>query len=259
MPHGGRAELGADERPEVGERALAPRRPISTSSAMAPTLSTVNRFCTNAPASTPRQLTHVRSAMIADRDQLRARQREEAELEQQVVLAEVQPDAAEELGERDRHRRVEPALDDEEDRPAVEEPDERPEGLAQKDVLAAGLGHHRAQLAVGERAEQRQRAADEPQAEVDAGRADEPGHDRRRDEDARADHRAHDQRRGAEDPEAPLQRLHGYAMESAAPRAARGSSIVDRSLRCSCPHLSHGVRAMATNPWYKRRKNAQRS
>ncbi len=197
---------------------LAEQKPMSTSSAMAPTLSTVNRFCTNAPASTPRQLTHVRSAMTATatscaRDSVKKPRRRTT-----IGLADVQPDAAEELGERDRHRGVEAALDDQEHRPAVEEAGERTERLAQKDVLPARLGHHRAQLAVGERAEQRERATDEPQPEVDAGSGDEPGHDRGRDEDARADHRAHDQRRGAEHPEAPLQRLSHPAV---VPRRAR--------------------------------------
>ena len=197
---------------KLAKEPLPEKKPMRMSSARAPTLSTVNRFCTRAPASTPRQLTQVNKCDDGDGDDLRARQREEAEVEEEIVLAEVQPDAAEELGEGDGHRGVETALDDEEDGPAVEEADQRAERLAQKDVLPAGLRHHRAQLAVGQRAEQSQRATDEPQPEVDAGRGDEPSHDRRRDEDARADHRAHDQRRGTEHSEAPLQRFRHLAI-----------------------------------------------
>ena len=100
---------------------LPEKKPMATSSAMAPTLSTVNRFCTNAPASTPRQLTHVSSAMMATATSCARDSVKKPTLKMMSVLAEVQPDAAEELRERDRHRCVEAALDDEEHRPAVEE------------------------------------------------------------------------------------------------------------------------------------------
>ena len=58
---------------------------------------------------------------------------------------------AEELAEGDADGGDGAGLDDEEERPAVEESPERAEGLAEIDVLAAGLGHHGGQFAVAER------------------------------------------------------------------------------------------------------------
>ncbi len=143
-----------------------------------------------------------------DRDELSARQGEPAHGEHDVRLADPQSDATEELGERDRHRGVEPGLDDQEERPPVEEGHEPAERFPQEDVLAARFGHHCAQLGVRERPEQRQRPAHEPEAEPYAGRRDVARHDRGRDEDAGPDHRAHDDRGRGERTEAPLESLH---------------------------------------------------
>ena len=58
--------------------------------------------------------------------------------------------------EADRDRRDRAGLDDQEQRPAVQETPERRERLAEIDVLAAGARHHRRQLAVRQRADDRQ-------------------------------------------------------------------------------------------------------
>ena len=69
---------------------------------------------------------------------------------------------AQELGERHGHRRDRAGLDDGEQRPPVEEARERREPLAQEHVLAAGLGHHRRELGVGQRAGDRHGPGDDP-------------------------------------------------------------------------------------------------
>ena len=80
------------------------------------------------------------------------------------------------------------ALNDEKERPAVEEAPQRAEGLAQVDVLAAGLGHHGRQFAVGERRDDGHEAGDQPGRNQQGGRV----HDARDvggdDEDAGANH-----------------------------------------------------------------------
>ena len=53
-------------------------------------------------------------------------------------------------------------LDDEEERPAVKKSPERPERLAQINVLAAGLGHHGGQFAVAECADEGHDGGDHP-------------------------------------------------------------------------------------------------
>ena len=76
--------------------------------------------------------------------------------------------------EPDGDRRDRAGLNDEKERPAVEETPERREGFAQINVLAAGLGHHGGQLAVGERGHERQQTGNEPDDKQPAGRADLP-------------------------------------------------------------------------------------
>ncbi len=81
-------------------------------------------------------------------------------------------------------------LDHQEQRPAVEEPPERRVGLAQVDVLAARLRHHRRQLAVGESGGDRQQPGHHPDRQQPAGGPHLPRDLGRDDEDPRADHRA---------------------------------------------------------------------
>src|SRR5262249_25703278 len=100
------------------------------------------------------------------------------------------------------------------------------ERLAQEDVLAAGARHRGAQLAVGERAEERERAGAEPEREIDPGRGHVAGHDRGADEDPRADHRAYDQCGRREDAEPPLQRIR-HASSSYDARA-KATIVLDK-------------------------------
>ena len=58
------------------------------------------------------------------------------------------------------HRGDRARLDHQEERPAVEKAPKRRVGFAQVNVLAAGLGHHRRELAVGERRADGQKAGD---------------------------------------------------------------------------------------------------
>ena len=72
-------------------------------------------------------------------------------------------------------------------------------GLANVDVLPAGIGHHRRQLGVGEGAGKREQACDDPHREHQARRTDVARHHARLEKDARADHVGDvDRRRGGE-------------------------------------------------------------
>ena len=106
---------------------------------------------------------------------------------------------AEELSKRDANRRDGSGLDDEEERPAVEEAAEGPERLAQVDVLPARARHHCGQFAVAECADDRHQRGDEPCGDQQRGRADDAAHVCRDDEDAGADHRTHHDGGGGEE------------------------------------------------------------
>ena len=106
------------------------------------------------------------------------------------------------FGERDGNGGDGAGLDDEEQRPAVEEAPEAAEGFAQVDVLAAGVRHGGGEFAVAEGGDDGERRADQPAEDQQAGRfhlARDIGAD---DEDAGADHRAHDERGGGGEAEA---------------------------------------------------------
>ena len=104
---------------------------------------------------------------------------------------------AEKLAEGDAHRGDGARLDDQKERPAVEKAPQRTQRFAQIDVLAAGVGHHRRQLAVGQRAGDGHESGDQPGGDQQGGRIAEAGDIGGDNEDARADHGAHDQRGGA--------------------------------------------------------------
>ena len=57
-----------------------------------------------------------------------------------------------EFCESDRDGRDRSGLDDQKNRPAKKETEERPVSFAQKNILAAGLRHHRRQFRATERA-----------------------------------------------------------------------------------------------------------
>ena len=97
-------------------------------------------------------------------------------------------------GRRDGQRRHRSRADAEEDHPAVEEGEQGPERVADVEVEPARVRLHRAELAVGERAQQREEAAEEPGQHREADRA--AGlreHAARHQEDAGADDAAHDE------------------------------------------------------------------
>ena len=109
-------------------------------------------------------------------DDLRARQREAADREDDVGLAGAKAHAAEKLREPDRDGRVEPGLDDEKERPSVEERDARPERLAQKDVLPAraAASSRRARRTTARRAASGRRPAPRAPARDPATRCSRP-------------------------------------------------------------------------------------
>ncbi len=109
---------------------------------------------------------------------------------------------AEKLAEGHGDGRDGAALDDEEERPAVEEAPQRAERLAQVDVLSAGLGHHGGEFTVAERGDDGHEAGDQPCRNQQGGRVDGARHFGGDDEDAGANHGAHDQRGGAGEAEA---------------------------------------------------------
>ena len=108
------------------------------------------------------------------------------------------PEDAEIFGEADGDRRNRAGLDDEKERPAVEEAPERREGFAQVNVLPARLRHHRGEFAVGERRHEREQTCDDPDDEQPTGCADLPRDVGGDDEDAGADHRTGDDHRRIE-------------------------------------------------------------
>src|SRR5205085_6587794 len=88
------------------------------------------------------------------------------------------------------------AADDEELEPAPEEPEESPVPLAQQDVVAARLRVEGDDLGVGEGADQREQAAEDPDERGHAEERQLAGDGRRLLEDARADDRPRDHRGG---------------------------------------------------------------
>jgi hypothetical protein len=97
---------------------------------------------------------------------------------------------AEVAREPDRHRRDRAGLDDQKERPAVEKAPDRRERFAEIDVLAAGARHHRRELAVRQRPDDRQQPCDHPPDQQPPRTADRPRHVGGHDEDSRPDHRA---------------------------------------------------------------------
>ena len=97
-----------------------------------------------------------------------------------------------ELPEGHRHRGHRPGLNDQEKGPAVKKSEERPESLAQINVLPAGGRHHACQFAVSHRRRNRHYSADQPTKQKETRglhlARNVSGHD----ENPRANHRAHD-------------------------------------------------------------------
>jgi hypothetical protein len=72
------------------------------------------------------------------------------------------PEDPQEPSERDRYGRDGPGLDDDEQRPSIEEAHERAHALAQEHVLAARARIHGRELSIRERTEHRDDAGEDP-------------------------------------------------------------------------------------------------
>ena len=130
----------------------------------------------------------------------------------QCVVEMVGKEDAKELAKRHADGGDGSGLDDEKQRPAVKKSPQRPQRLAQVNVLAAGLGHHRGQFAVAERANHGQHGRDHPRAQEErrrVGAAGDVGIDKK---DAGADHGAGHEGGGAEQAEG----LHQFGRAGAA-------------------------------------------
>ena len=160
------------------------------------TLAAASRFCTTRPGPTPRTCTSVNSTMSAMATSacgVTARSDgPEAALEQRARVggggnesSEVEGKPHGAGGNRARESR-------DEGRPAGEKRGQRPEGLAQVDVLAAGLRPKRGQLGIGHGARKGDGAAEQPDRHHRPRIAHQPRDDRRREEDAAADDVADD-------------------------------------------------------------------
>ena len=95
---------------------------------------------------------------------------------------------AKKFAERHAHRRDGSGLDHEKQRPAIKKSPQRPQRLAQIDILAARLGHHRRQFAVAQRANDRQDGRDHPGAQEQRRRVGAPRDVGIHNENAGADH-----------------------------------------------------------------------
>src|SRR5689334_8772616 len=82
-------------------------------------------------------------------------------------------------------------LNDGEESPAKEEPENGRERLAQVDVHTSRPRHHRCQFPIGERGGNREDGGDAPGHQQPAGAADVARHVRRNDKNSRADHDSH--------------------------------------------------------------------
>ncbi len=100
-----------------------------------------------------------------------------------------------------RHDRDGASADDEQERPAVEEADERVKGFPEKSVFAPGIGQHGRQLREHEGPRQGQQAAQGPRREDQPRGVEDARHQGGIDEDPAAHHRAHDDHAGAEEAE----------------------------------------------------------
>src|SRR5262249_22968482 len=131
-------------------------------------------------------------------------------------------------GDTDSARRDCAAETGDEGRPAGEKSREAAERLAQVHVFATGLRLPRRKFGIGERAEQRQRAAERPDAENRSAVWQQGRNESRRDEDADADDVGNDDRGGIPWTETPFERRKGRAAEHA-------SSLVDAVRRVRLP------------------------
>ena len=112
---------------------------------------------------------------------------------------------AQKLAERNAHRRNRPRLDHQKQRPPKQKTPQRPQRFSQIDILSAGLRHHRRQLAITERPNQRQHSRHNPRTQKQRRRSHAPRNVSIHNVDARPNHRSDDDRGSTEQPKALLQ------------------------------------------------------
>ena len=159
-------------------------------------------FWTSLPHSTPRTLTSRGEKDDGKRECLgggdgdRVAGAESLRRDEVARLADRRPQYAGKASECDGDGSEGAGLDHGEERAAVEEAEQRREGLAQVNVHAAGLGHHGGELTVAERPGNGEDARDHPCDEQPASGTDLPRDLRRDYEDVGADHDAGDDHDG---------------------------------------------------------------
>ncbi len=176
--------------------ALRPTKmPSRTRPSSAAVLAKVKTFCTAAPVFTPKMLSTERKTTI--RMAIRfwvfrptsmlpstmgpiGMRRHVGDVPDPVGGRDGREEDAEELAEGHADGGDGAGLDDQEERPAVEESPERAEGFAQVDVLAAGVRHHGGEFAVGERAGDGHESGDQPGGDQQRGRVGQRARFRRR-------------------------------------------------------------------------------
>ena len=104
---------------------------------------------------------------------------------------------AQKLAESHAHSGDRPGLNHQKQSPAVEKSPQRPQRLAQINILPAGARHHRGQFAIAERADDGHESGDKPGPDQQGRRIHLARNLGRHNKDAGADHRAHDQHGGA--------------------------------------------------------------
>ncbi len=150
-----------------------------------------------------------------------------------VAFGNARPQHAEIAREADGHGRYRAGLDDEKERPAVEESAQRRPGFLQINILASGMRHHGRQLAIRQRGGDGQQPGDDPGGEQPSGAAKLPRHFRRDDEDAGTDHGSGNDHGGIEQPEAMAQVFGVYA------GSRSGQASVRTLPRCSSQPIAH--------------------
>ena len=131
---------------------------------------------------------------------------------------------SEELAESHAHRGNRAGLDDQKQRPAVKKSPQRPQRLAQVNVLPASARHHGGEFAIAERGHDGHEPGHGPRANQQRRRIDFARNFRRHNKDAGADHRPHHQHGGAGQAEAFDQFVILMAMNF--PVAARNCRVV---------------------------------
>jgi hypothetical protein len=98
------------------------------------------------------------------------------DLPQPGIRADLRKEDAQELSKGHADRSDSPGLYDQKQRPAIQKSPDRPQRLAQINVLPSGFRHHRGELAVAERSDQRHRRRHQPRRDQQRRRTQRPAH-----------------------------------------------------------------------------------